>query len=116
MVALLQDRSDEKLHEWAGLWRSSDGGRTWSDRIRVEREPGQDLVGREHWLTSIDDGTPDGVLFSTCHLLANDAHNPDDYMHSYVNRSTDGGKTWAPYLKSATGSIIHGQLGSMMAG
>ena len=94
MVALLQDHSDEKLHEWAGLWRSSDGGRTWSDRVRVEREPGQDLVGREHWLTSIDDGTPDGVLFSTCHLLANDTHNPDGYMHSYVNRSTDGGKTW----------------------
>ena len=94
IVALLEDRSDEKLHEWAGLWRSSDSGKSWSDRVRVERTPGQDLIGREHWLTLIDDGTPDGILFTTCHLLANDTHNPDDYMHSYVNRSTDGGKTW----------------------
>ena len=82
-------------HEWAKLWRSSDFGQNWSDWVRVERAPGQDLNGREHWLTSIDDGTPNGVLFSTSHLLAKDTANPTQSVGiGYINRSTDGGRTW----------------------
>jgi len=103
LVALFQDRSDGKLHEWLGLWRSSDEGKTWSDRVRVEKQPGQDLIGREHWLTVIDDGTPDGLLFTTCSLLEQDTHNPDGFLHSYVGRSTDGGKTWTQTRIGETG-------------
>lgn len=96
MIALFlfEPGSGPKLHEWSGLWRSRDGGKTWSDRVRVETKPGQDLIGREHWLTSIDDGTPNGILFTTCTLLEADSANTAGYNHSYISRSTDGGRTW----------------------
>ncbi len=35
-----------------------------------------------------------GTLFATCHLLANNINNNSGYTHSYLHRSTDGGKTW----------------------
>jgi len=76
---------DAATQEWIGLWRSYDGGRTWSERTRVT-----DLIGREQWLTC----TSKGTLFATCHILPYDANNPDGYVHSYVHRSTDSGATW----------------------
>ena len=85
MVALFGEQVEGKLREWTGLWRSSDGGRTWSERTEVT-----DLIGREQWLTC----TADGTLFATCHLLAQDINNRDGYTHSYIHRSTDGGRTW----------------------
>jgi len=85
MVALFGERVEGKLREWTGTWRSSDGGRTWSERTEIT-----DLIGREQWLTC----TSDGTLFATCHLLAADINNPDAYTHSYIHRSIDGGFTW----------------------
>ena len=85
MVALYQEQHEGKLREWTGLWRSRDGGKTWSQRERVK-----DLIGREQWLTC----TSDGTLFLTCHLLAQDFNNKEGITHSYIHRSTDGGKTW----------------------
>ncbi|MCD4726896.1 MAG: exo-alpha-sialidase [Pirellulales bacterium] len=97
MVALMLAESGQPYHEWAKLWRSSDNGQTWSAPVRVERTPGQDLIGREHWLTSIDDGTPSGTLFSTCTILGADTSCPSGFQShppAYINRSTDGGRTW----------------------
>lgn len=86
MVALFGDTLPEgKLREWTGLWRSIDGGVTWSERERVE-----DMIGREHWLTC----TRDGILLTTCHLLPQDVNNKDGYTTSWLHRSTDGGHTW----------------------
>jgi len=86
MVALFGEQlGDGKMREWTEIWRSSDGGRSWSEPAVIA-----DMIGREQWLTA----TSDGTLFATCHLLANDVNNPDDYTHSYLHRSTDGGKTW----------------------
>ena len=85
MVALFQEQHEGKLREWTGLWRSDDGGKTWSERERVK-----DLIGREQWLTC----TSDGTLFATCHLLAQDFNNKEGVTHSYVHRSVDRGKTW----------------------
>src|SRR5205807_7580608 len=51
MVALFQEQHEGKLREWTGLWRSKDGGKTWSERQRVK-----DLIGREQWLTCTSDG------------------------------------------------------------
>jgi photosystem II stability/assembly factor-like uncharacterized protein len=48
------------------------------------------MIGREQWLTC----TTNGTLFATCHLLANDINNKDGFTHSYLHRSTDGGRTW----------------------
>src|SRR5262245_12231678 len=80
MVALFQEQHEGKLREWTGLWRSRDGGRTWTDPERVN-----DLIGREQWLTC----TADGTLFATCHLLQQDFNNKDGITHSYIHRSTD---------------------------
>jgi hypothetical protein len=86
MVALYQDmKPGGKLREWTGFWRSTDNGRTWSERVELK-----DMIGREQWLTA----TKSGTLFATCHLLAQDINNKDGYTHSYVHRSTDGGRTW----------------------
>lgn len=86
MVGLYQDQlGGGKLREWAGLWRSADGGRTWTERVEAEG-----LLGREQWLTA----TRDGTLLATSHLLAADVRNPDGYSHSYLHRSTDGGRSW----------------------
>ena len=86
MVALYQDRlPNNKVREWTGFWRSKDDGRSWTERVEIK-----DMIGREQWLTA----TKDGTLFATCHLLAQDINNKDGYTHSYVHRSTDGGRTW----------------------
>jgi hypothetical protein len=86
MVALYQDILPKgKVREWTGLWRSRDNGRTWSERVEIK-----DMIGREQWLTC----TSSGILFATCHLLAQDVNNKDGYTHSYIHRSTDGGRTW----------------------
>jgi hypothetical protein len=66
------------------LFRSSDGGKTWSKPEKL------DLLGREPYLTVLRDGT----LFLTGHLLANDARNKHSYTHGYLHRSSDGGRTW----------------------
>lgn len=86
LVALFTEGAGEgKIRQWTGMWRSSDGGRTWSERTEVP-----DLIGKEQWLTC----TSDGTLLATCHLMGNDVNNPDGYIHSYMHRSTDGGATW----------------------
>jgi hypothetical protein len=68
------------------LRRSADGGRTWTDPVIAA-----DVIGREQWLTC----TRDGTLFVSSHLLEQDANNHDGITHSYLHRSTDGGRTWA---------------------
>jgi hypothetical protein len=84
-VAFHQNKLDhDKIREDILLFRSSDGGHTWS--------PSQtpDIVGREPYLTVLKDGT----LLLIVHLLPQDIRNVDGYSHAYVHRSDDGGKTW----------------------
>jgi photosystem II stability/assembly factor-like uncharacterized protein len=73
-----------KVLEQTLLFRSKDGGKTWSKPEKL------DLLGREPYLTVLKNGT----LFLTGHLLANDIRNQYGYTHGYLHRSTDGGKTW----------------------
>src|SRR5207253_2720400 len=73
-----------KVLEQNLLFRSRDGGKTWSQPEKL------DLLGREPYLTGLRDGT----LFMTGHLLADDVRNKYGYTHGYLHRSTDGGKTW----------------------
>ena len=74
-----------KRDEWTGMWRSRNGGKSWSDRTEAVG-----LLGREQWLSCASDGT----LFATGHLSAEDFKNPDGYTHSYLHRSSDSGQTW----------------------
>ena len=73
-----------KVLEQNLLFRSLDGGQTWSAGEKLL------LVGREPYLTALKDGT----LFITGHLLPNDVRNEFGYTHGYVHRSTDRGRTW----------------------
>ena len=75
------------FHEQTTFWRSGDGGKTWSDR-----DDRDDIIGREQFLTCM----PGGTLFMTSHLLPEDNAHPGGAggYHSYLHRSTDGGKTW----------------------
>lgn len=77
-------RDSNKVMEQTLLFRSSDGGKTWSPP-----EP-LDLLGREPYLSVMRDGT----IFMTGHLLANDVRNTVGYTTGFVHRSTDRGKTW----------------------
>lgn len=73
-----------KVLEQNLLFRSRDGGRTWSKPEAI------DLLGREPYLTALDDGT----LFLTGHLLAQDVRNTFGYTTGFLHRSSDRGKTW----------------------
>jgi len=74
----------DRFHEPVILYRSQDGGRSWST-VEV-----LDALGREPYLSLMDDGT----LFVTSHMLHNDAKSEADYGYSYLHRSTDGGRSW----------------------
>jgi photosystem II stability/assembly factor-like uncharacterized protein len=85
LVAFHQhQRKGKKVLEQTLLFRSRDGGRTWSGPEKL------DLLGREPYLTVLKDGT----LFMTGHLLADDVRNKHGYIHGYLHRSTDAGKSW----------------------
>jgi hypothetical protein len=83
-----------KVLEQNLLFRSRDGGKTWSKPEKL------DLLGREPYLTVL----PDGTLFMTGHLLANEVRNSYGYTHGYLHRSTDGGKSWQS-VRIASGGI-----------
>jgi hypothetical protein len=78
-------RDGGKVMEQNLLFRSSDGGLSWTG---PEELP---LLGREPYLSVLADGT----VFMTGHLLAQDVRNEHGYTHGLVHRSTDGGHTWS---------------------
>ncbi len=75
----------KKIREEIKLFRSRDGGCTWSAG-RVLKG----LLGREPYLSVLRDGT----VLITVHLLPQDIRNKIGHTHSYVHRSGDGGRTW----------------------
>jgi hypothetical protein len=72
------------LKEDALLFRSKDGGLTWSE---PEVLP---FVGREPYFTILSDG----IVLMTAQMLPQDVRNERDHARAFVHRSTDRGKTW----------------------
>jgi hypothetical protein len=114
--------SNGTYHEYSKLWRSDDYGKTWSAPVRVQSSPGHDLIGREHYLTAINDGTPNGILFSTASIIGYDTAAPAGFLNhppAYINRSTDGGRTWTQIqigpggFVGAAGNWVGGQNGAV---
>ncbi|MBI2481057.1 MAG: hypothetical protein HYV60_21210, partial [Planctomycetia bacterium] len=77
-------RDGNKVMEQTLLFRSPDGGRTWTGPQPL------DLLGREPYLTVLKSGT----IFITGHLLAQDVRNEWGYTTGFLHRSADGGRTW----------------------
>ena len=71
------------------LYRSDDGGRTWSRPENLTTQ--HDLRGREPYFTILADGT----IFITVHSHIMDVRNTTGYFCSYLHRSDDGGSTWS---------------------
>ncbi len=78
-----------------GLFRSADGGVTWSPFSAINDDP----QFRE-WMGTAQDGTPDGPKLHSILI------DPRDSRHLYigmsgggVHESTDGGQTWTTRIK-----------------
>lgn len=87
-------KENGKVLEQTLLFRSRDGGKSWSD---AEELP---LLGREPYLTILKDGT----IFLTGHLLEQDVRNEWGYTTGFLHRSTDRGKTWST-IRSESESV-----------
>lgn len=84
LVAFHAPRKGGVPEEYALLYRSGDGGRSWSRRRRLE------VLGREPYLSV----TSDGTVFLSTHLLPRARGNREGYTQSFLYRSTDGGDRW----------------------
>ncbi len=73
-----------KYREDVILFRSEDGGRTWSDAAVLDG-----VLGREPYITVLRDGT----LLVTA-LFGHDCRNTLGWFPAYIHRSEDGGHTW----------------------
>ncbi|HTY99270.1 MAG TPA: glycosyl hydrolase [Rhodocyclaceae bacterium] len=96
---LAPGRAEEKNVWYAGtspqgLFRSEDGGVTWSPFSCINEDPKY-----RKWMGTVQDGTPDGPKLHSIIL------DPRDRKHLYiamsgggVHESLDGGETFAPLL------------------
>lgn len=99
-------------HEWThneerGLYKTTDGGKTWDKVLYVNEQTGViDLV--------MDPSDPSTLYASTwqrIRKLWNDPRNEAGYDGSAVYKSTDAGKTWQPINKGLPPAQDRGRIG-----
>ncbi len=77
-----------------GLFRSEDGGVTWTPFSMINDDPDY-----RRWMGTVQDGTPDGPKL---HSIIVDPRDPDHLYFAMsgggVHESEDGGRTFAPLL------------------
>lgn len=83
------------------LWRSTDGGRTWSEPLPVV-ERNQNFFDDKEWLGVDTSGGPyDGTLYvAWLRARSTTGGGPVELMFT---RSRDGGQTWTPERRIGTG-------------
>lgn len=99
-------------HEWSdneerGLYKTSDGGKTWTRIHHVDSRTGAiDLV--------MHPNDPETLYLATWQRIRwrwNDPRNTEDYDKSGVYKSTDAGKTWQPMNAGLPDAPHRGRIG-----
>jgi hypothetical protein len=118
-LSVVYDRTEVLEGTDRNIWfiRSTDGGKTWSERIKLNDDPVQ---GREFGANQYHPGitvAPNGRITVAWHDFRNDIlfnsetkgvrfSNPDEtYWDVYSTYSTDGGRTWAANVRISDRSM-----------
>jgi photosystem II stability/assembly factor-like uncharacterized protein len=103
-------------NEWTrnperGVYRTTDGGKTWEKVLYVDEETGaNDLV--------MDPRDPNTLYASTWQRTRkkwNDPRNEPDYTGTGIHRSTDGGRTWQVINAGLPEARYRGRIGLAIA-
>jgi photosystem II stability/assembly factor-like uncharacterized protein len=99
-------------HEWTenaerGVYRTSDGGKTWEKILFVNQKTGaMDLA--------MDPSDPNTLYAATWQRIRfkwNDPRNFPDYSGTSIYKTTDGGKTWKPIVNGLMEAKFRGRIG-----
>jgi len=99
-------------HEWTdnedrGVYRTTDGGKTWDKVLFVNAKTGaNDLV--------MDPGDPNVLYATTWQRIRkkwNDPRNEPGYSGSGIYKTTDAGKTWTPIDDGLPAAEVRGRIG-----
>lgn len=78
------------------VWRSGDGGQTWSQPSKAFSELGTGIQIDRPWLAVDDTGGPrDGTVYLTWETMFYQPYLPEVFERS----STDAGRTWGPVVR-----------------
>jgi photosystem II stability/assembly factor-like uncharacterized protein len=99
-------------HEWTpneerGVFKTSDGGRSWEKVLYVDPMTGAiDLV-----MDPSDSSVLYAATWQRIRKRWNDPRNEPGYQGSGIHKTTDGGKTWVPINSGLPAAQFRGRIG-----
>ncbi|MFB3853019.1 MAG: hypothetical protein ACE148_04260 [Vicinamibacterales bacterium] len=99
-------------HEWTdneerGVYKTTDGGRTWSRVLYVNERTGAiDLA-----MDPVDPNTLYAATWQRIRKRWNDPRNEEGYTGSGIHKTTDGGRTWTPVNQGLPEPRFRGRIG-----